>query len=242
MNITDRFGTETPSDLAQRYHVCQTCQSVDNTMTQLVPGTPCVHCKVPSPYGMTFFNESVLLLIELLQEAFKGIPELPEPNRTIFATSEHVHTTSAVIVFCTLKELLLERLLGAMMTGQRLPEPVCRRLIADNNTHTQRLSRLFPALATHSWEDALSAIDSRDATKFTDLSHFLKKIADIRNDFVHDGRYLSLDRDLATEVVDNILPMLSMFVALHNEYVHPLYMGGKPTAPNRRAPDARTSV
>jgi len=229
MNISDIIGHHRLINVAQKYHICRNCKYVDDSPARLTVGSPCPVCGVPSPGGLTFFDLSVLMMVELLQDAYVAIPEVPDEELDPLTSRKSVHSASVVIVFCTLKELLLERLLSALMDAQHIPDRVRSRLFADNNSHSQRLTKLFPALACQTWDEAVAAIDTVGSSSFNSISAFMKRITDIRNEFIHEGSSFAINKTLAVDSLKAFVPMMNLHIHLHNKLVHPSYVGGKPT-------------
>ena len=207
---------------AMSYDVCPTCGVVDQDSYLTVVGVPCKVCKTPSEGGHAFFDVSILSIIELVQESFCAIPEATKKLGRYPVEPVRAHTGATIVFFCTLKELLLDRFLDSLAHVQGLSQAVIDRLQADNDSHSRRLTRLFPALVGVSWEDALQTLDPHDRGKYDDLNAFLKNITDERNLFL--GADWNLSKPLADDCIRSLFPVLNLFVALHNKYIHALLL------------------
>lgn len=209
--------------IAMEYHICRTCKIVD-TSPRIFVGSLCPTCQNPnSEGGLMFFDSSVLTLISLLQSTYRAIPKRDSAEEPFPTKEEHAHSASVIIFFCILKEILLERFLTLLMQSQKLPELVCKRLLADHNSHTQKLSRLLPAIVGISWDEAISSLSTENEVDFIRLNTFLKNVTDLRNDFVHDGLHHFLNNDVADQCIDWLFPLLKLYVSLNNKFIHPLY-------------------
>jgi hypothetical protein len=209
------------STIAGEYYQCTECRVADTYM-RTREGTTCPTCKRQSDLGMSFFDLSVLIMLDLIQEAYRAIPPT---NAGSDDDLERVtsHSASVLIFYCTLRELLLIRFVTALMIGMRLPITVSRRLDADSDSHSQRLFKLFPALTGMTWEEALDSLPVLDGVNWGQLNEFLGIVSDKRNAFLHEGQFAKGRRDTAIDCVTNIFPLLELFIQLNNVFVHLLY-------------------
>jgi hypothetical protein len=210
--------------IAMSYQICRDCHVVDTFSDRIRVGSLCPTCSVPSKGGRMFFDGAVLTIVDLMQEAYCAIPKPPEKNLFSYSPSERAHAAAVVVFFCTLKELLLERFLNMIMEAQSLPDRVQDRLNSDNRSHSQRLLKLFPSLVGDSWPNVLQSLQSTSTEKLNELDAFLAKISEVRNTFIHEGLDYRIDSAQALKCLQNILPMLALFVLMHNKFVHPHYL------------------
>jgi hypothetical protein len=188
-----------------------------------VVGLPCSICKTPSEGGYSFFDASIVAIASLLQEAFLSLGSPTKNNLSFPGEGERAHAASVLIFFCIIKELLLERFLYNRMEAMELPSGVIKQLSNDNDTHSLRLKKLFPALIDCDWTEALKVIDPEDKKAYPDLNNRLKEITGHRNNFIHEGKDWVMDKSVAEQCLVDLFPLLELFVELNNKYVHTLY-------------------
>ncbi len=208
------------STIAGEYYQCTECRIADQFRRNLA-GTICPTCQKQSDHGLSFFDLSVLAMIDLLQEAYRAIPKQSkdDPDQLEGVDS---HSASVLIFYCIIRELLLIRFTTALMVALDLPLSVQERLQADSDTHTARLFKLFPALTGIKWEEALKALPSRGGQDWLALNQFLKEVSEKRNKFMHDGLFFKAGRNDADDCIKNLFPLLELFIELNNVFVHPL--------------------
>lgn len=170
---------------------------------------------------MMYFELSVGLLIDLMQEAF----HTPGADRAKGSESiGDAHNVSVVLFLCTLREILLNLLIGYLCSAQSIPTPVYQRLLADSNTYALRQNNLLPSLTGKKWKVLIAQESRLSELDYVELDEFLCKAVDARNKFMHEGKSWGIDRSLAAGCMDRIRPLLNFYVALHNRYVHPAHM------------------
>lgn len=209
---------------AMEYNACSACKFVDTDLNRTAVNRPCPQCSVPSEGGTGYFDPSILSIVDLLQEAYCAIGTPPTSRFDYPMESERAHTASVVIFFCTLAELLLERLLSYRMEAMGLPAGVVKQLTFDNDTHSLRLTKLFPSLIGERWLQVLERIDPDKKKQYILLSSTVKEITKKRNGFVHAGNDWDMRKDIAELCLKSLFPMLDLFVELNNALVHPLML------------------
>lgn len=204
------------------HQICDHCKVVDLDIRRIEGGYICPICSKPGDTGHMFFDMNILTLINLIQEAFHTKPwkDSEFDNKKINA-----HSLSVLIFFCTLREVLLERLIYDLMCMHRLPKAVCERLYDDNRTYSDRMNRLFPSLiGLKSWKEALKQVETTTGRKHSDINDFLKKASDMRNEILHEGRKWAFEPHMKKSCLDSIPPLLGLYVDLHNVFLHPVYL------------------
>jgi hypothetical protein len=210
------------STIVGEYYECTECRVAD-TFMRAREGTICPTCKKRSDSGMSFFDLSVLIMLDLLQEAYRAIPP-PDDKSRDHLQRVTAYSASVLVFYCTIRERLLIRFIYALMTAMRLPVSLCRRLDADNDSHAQRLFNLFPALTGMKWEQALNRIPTKDGVDWLELNQSLGLVSNERNAFLHEGQFTKGRSETASECVKNIFPLLELFIELNNLFVHPLHL------------------
>ena len=203
---------------AQKYSRCANCAVVDTSFDRVKIGTPCPKCGAPSTGGEVFYDLSVLVFVDLIQEAYNS---LPPGNDGVGDNMErvHAHSGSVLILYCILKELLLLRFIDSLMTSQNIPNAIRERLVADNDSHSRRLLKLFPALTGAKWNEALDLLRLAMKYDWIAIDEFIEKATRARNEFIHEGNFQVANRQIASECLMNLFPLLELFVALNNTYL-----------------------
>lgn len=203
--------------------ICDYCHFVDRDPNRSKTGYPCPVCKQPSKAGHIYFHFSVYILIDLMQESFHSKPWKKSGNNEMRENGERAHWVSVVLFFCTLKEVLLYRLIHFLLLAQKVPKGVYNRLLEDNKFHSDRINKLFPSLTGKKWKKAIKELDIDGRISYDDLNILLEKTTKSRNLFLHEGNELVIDKAMAENCMRNISALLNLFVELHNRYVYPLW-------------------
>lgn len=218
MDVLEIKDQDLSLGLAAGFLICDYCQIVDKDLNRSEVGYPCPMCKQPSKRGHMYFDSQALILIDLMQESFHSKPWKAMRDKEI-----EPHYVSVVTFFCTLKEILLYRFINRLLSAQKIPERVQERLLEDNNSHLQRMNKLFPSLTGKRWRTAIKELDKKSKIRYGDLSVFLKEVTDARNQFLHEGDIFAIDKAMVENCIRNIGPLLNLFVELHNQYIYPLW-------------------
>ena len=208
------------SSIGMQYEICPECSAVAYDLYAPIAGIECRSCGKPIHSHRWFFQD--LLLLDLIREAYNSIPESGDANQAYPHDAERTHAAAVIVLFCTLKELLLLRFMYSLINAKELADPIQERLVADNNTHEKRRRKLFPSLVGVSWDDALLAVETEEPAEFSSLDKFLEEITNVRNEFVHKGIFAHLDVLNAKQCVLFLVPLLELYVRLNNRYVHPI--------------------
>jgi len=205
------------------HHVCQHCHEVYKDQNQTAVGMACQRCGTANTDGLHgYFDISVWSLINLMQEFYHKDGKV-QPSSA--GTQRDSNSALAVVIFfATLREVLLKHFLTEIMIAQRLTVPLSSCLFDDNQSHSQMLNNLFPALTGGvKWKHALNLVHSKLTFDPINLNNFLIAVADARNSFLHDGSHWKIKKELAEQCMLRIPEILELYVALHNEYVPAYY-------------------
>jgi hypothetical protein len=206
------------SPIIANHQLCGYCMKVDQDMGRLYVSYKCPVCNMPSDTRHAFFDMDIGILIDLIQEAYHMRPCKKPP------VPVHAHRLSVLILFCTLREVLLERLIIHLMEMHGLPNSIRERLCYDNRNYSDRMDRLFPSLiGTKSWKDSIHHLQNKTGKNYRDINDFLKKASDIRNEILHEGATWPLDPDFIKDCLERIPPLLGLYVDFHNTFIHPGY-------------------
>jgi len=191
---------------------------VDQDMGRLWVNYKCPVCEMPGDNGRGFFVMDICILIALIQEAYHT---KPRKKVTVHIQSHHL---SVLILFCTLREVLLERLISRLMEMDGLSETERERLNCDNRNYSDRRERLFPSLIrAKSWNDAITQLQHKTGENYGDINDFLKKASDMRNNMLHEGITWPFEPDFITDCLKKIPLLLGLYVDFHNSFIHPEY-------------------
>lgn len=217
-NMTDIVDIKSQrlSTLLSDFSICKSCQIVD----RIHNGTPCPACNIQSAVGRSYFRMSVHQMIDLMQEYYHT--ESPQ----LFKKSDS-HKVAIVIFFCTLAEILMEWFLINLMNAKELSVEIQDRMLEDNKYLEQRTNKLFPSLTGDKWKDVVNKLSDEVELDYNATSEFYKVVNKARNVFVHRGSIYSIKSEMPQECIENIWPLINLFVSLHNHYVHPIFFDGK---------------
>jgi ABC-type Na+ transport system ATPase subunit NatA len=136
-----------------------------------------------------------------------------------------VPSIGTVLFFCTLREALLNTLLLNHLRSQKVPTRLIERLLEDNKLAGQKFGELFTSVIGVKWKVAVSHASSHTSIDFEPVSNLMLRAAEIRNEFLHEGRGWGATLEFATECMNSMPALVGLFVALHNGYVHPMLRG-----------------
>jgi hypothetical protein len=129
------------------------------------------------------------------------------------------HRLAVIIFFCTLGEVLLQYFLEQCMDKTNIPRRIQDRLFNDSLFVKERIQKLFPALTGDKWAGALKELNKGSEINYVEVGNFYTGVVDKRNEFLHRGNQWVIPKEMPKQCIDNIWPLLSLFVALHNKYV-----------------------
>ena len=204
------------------FYICQNCHLVDTDHERCEVGHLCSTCGKPSTAGRSYFNLSVNSLINLMQEFYHVKYEISEEDG-LFKIQDADNAKLAVVIFFTsLREVCMDNFLDEIVYALNLPANIHERLFADSPTCSLKMNKLFPSLVGLSWKKAIDKINKEDQIDYKKVDQLMKKVADARNNFLHQGTKRAISNDLPKDCIKNIWPLLNLFVALHNKFVFPI--------------------
>jgi hypothetical protein len=181
-------------------------------MQRMRVGHACETCGNPSESGRLYFPITIHILVDLVHQAFHSnapVGPIDGPQTKAIGT---------VVFFCALREALLVHFLQQHMLSQKLPPDIIERLLGDNKLAHQRFGQLFKSVVGVNWHDAIREI-STTRHDFSVVSKLMISASEVRNDFLHNGMAWQATEELATDCVNNLLMLTSMFAMLHNKYI-----------------------
>lgn len=201
------------------YMICRACGVVDRDPKRMQTGNACRVCGVVGNGGLLAFDVNVHITLDLLQEMYHA--------KATFAQAPGVEATciGTVLMYCTLREILLNHFLSNRLDAQGVSQAISKRLFADNKLAAQRFGPMFTAVVGCTWGEAVRRVSDQTGIDYlTSTSETMKRAASIRNQFLHEGSAWTASREFATECLNDAGSLIGLFVALHNEFVHPLRM------------------
>ena len=204
------------------YFECQKCSIVDRNKDRINSQNECPKCSAVNEGGFLYFHINILILLDLIQESFHSSQNENIEGR--FYEGEGPNDISVVIFYCTLREALLDNLIVRLLRAHELKDGVKERLLEDNKFHIQKQNRLFKSLTNVKWNDAIINLNEESKIDFKKVDEFTLEVVRARNYFIHEGRRWAIDRELSTNCINNVPPLISLYVKLHNNYVHPFYL------------------
>ncbi|WP_230181630.1 hypothetical protein [Aquabacterium sp. CECT 9606] len=204
------------STLVGAYMECKSCRIIDRDTDRMTHGHVCSTCKVSGDGCRLFYPWSVTTLLDMMQSSFHA--ELP-PN----SWQDHQQReVSVVLFFCTLREVLLNYFIERVARAQRHPAPDIDRMLKDNATYMQRLTKLLPMLTGKKWAEMLADESAEASLDYLALDRHVHLAAKRRNAFMHEGSQGLIDRPLAEACINQSHALMELYAALHNRHAHPL--------------------
>lgn len=211
------------STLVADFLVCQFCGIVDRDHGRTKVGYPCPNCGEGSKSGLQYFGLPTHALINLMQESYHQKPT----QSSRLPTSGNAHKLAVVIYFCTLGEVLLEHFLREVMEALRLPASVRNRILDDNLFAKERVEKVFPSLVGEKWNAVIKELSRNSELNYKKTVEFYLQVVKARNLFLHKGNKWTIPESLAEECMEEIWPLMNLYVKLHNRFIPAHYVGGK---------------
>ena len=179
-----------------------------------------------------YFPSVISVMVNLIQSAYHGTQPTSRrghsPESLPDARGEDSRLAT-VIYFSTFVDLLLEHFLENVADALPIPRGVYERLMSDHMYARVRTEKLFPALTGQTWRQALTRVSKNDGCDYAEVAQFAKEVAQKRNALLHEGDKWAISEELPEQCINRSSQLADLFVALHNEYVFPLYQkSGKP--------------
>lgn len=204
------------STLIAAYFICRHCLVIDRNRQRSQAGFICPACGNESDSATFAFPTSIFVLVNMTQQSFHATSPFD------IMPDEKAHNAATLIHFCTLREALINNFLTRHLRTKSIPEEIIKRLFEDNKMAQQKFGALFSSSVGTNWDDAVTSASKHGEGDYKSVSEFLKKASKMRNRLLHEAHVWELDRDLSEQCVENLVPLLGLFVALHNNYTHSL--------------------
>jgi len=210
------IDTQDASMLVCNHFICPQCGIIDRDYGRLRKGYCCNVCGSESESGSMAFPISIHVLVDLVRQAYHSTAPVGP------ISGPQVPDIGTVLFFCTLREALLNAFLINHLRAQRIPKNLIDRLLEDNKLASQKFGDLFTSVIGEKWNDAVFKASEHAGMDFRSTSELMRTAASLRNEFLHEGRAWAASHEFATTCVNSMPEVISLFVALHNGYVHPL--------------------
>jgi len=207
------------STLLADFNICESCKIVDRNRNRMEVGYRCPRCGAAGRGGTLYFSLSVFSLIDLMQDFYHLNQEAVSHSEDLTDQNKSDHRLAVVIFYCTLAEVLLLHFLEQCMFEMGVPNQIQERLLDDNPFVNQRVEKLFPTLTGIKWNKAVELLEEGTDLNYAETVAFSKRASIARNDFLHRGNKYAIPQDMPEQCIRHIRPLVSLFVALHNEYV-----------------------
>jgi len=216
MNQLSEIDSQPLSMVVCNHLICRTCGIIDRDRGRLSKGHRCSTCNAEGDGGVAVFSVNIWVLVDLLQQAFHS----QSPTGPLDAPQGN--SVGTILYFCTLREALLNTFLLGNLRARHVPAPLVEKLMEDNKLASQKFGGLFTSVVGTKWEVAVSTVSASTGSDFQSVSQRMRTAAELRNEFLHEGRAWGMTYEFAKECVDSVGGLVRLFVALNNEYTHPI--------------------
>lgn len=215
MSQLSEVDSQPLSDLVCNHLICRACGIVDKDWDRLRKGHLCKHCGRPSEAGSLVFPINIHVLVDLVQQTYHSV----SPTSPLDAPQGP--DVGTVLFYCTLRESLLNVFLVNNLRARRVEPAIINKLLEDNKLASQKFGGLFYSIVGVKWSDSVAAISSRTGRNFGEVSNLMREAAELRNEFLHEGRAWGINREFAEKCLNSIGNLVDLFVEMHNEYTQP---------------------
>jgi len=203
------------STLVCDFMICGRCGIVDRKHSRIVANSLCPACHQPAGVARLYYPISVHILVDLAQQSYHSTAPVGP------ISGPQAPAVGAILFFCTLREVLLNHFLLALLRAEGVKTTIIEKLMDDNKLASQKFTGLFSSVVGKSWKEAVLEASSFDGTDYQPVSDLMLSAASIRNEFIHEGTGWAATREVATNCINSMPAMFGLFVALHNIYVRP---------------------
>lgn len=216
MTALSEINGQPLSTLVCDHLICKNCGVIDRDYGRLKKGYRCKHCQADSEAGRLVFPINIHVLVNLVQQAYHS----QSPTGPLYGPKgQYVGT---VLFYCSLREALLNTFIINNLRARKIDESLISRMLDDNKLASQKFGGLFTSVIGVKWNEAVSELNRLGHEDYVEVSDLMREAAVLRNEFLHEGKAWGINRSLAKRCVDSVGTLVSMFVALHNEYTQPL--------------------
>lgn len=202
------------SNIIAKYYICPKCRIVDSNTRRSESDFPCPDCGHINSLGELYFTLNVQILINLIQNMYFEGKALD--INTMDKTRDF--KVFIVIIFCILSELLVNLILNYKFDSLDINQWK-RKEIFNKNLSINRKIKIFKKYFGLSWNDAVDKISKIENYDYNAITVFYIKMNKKRNRFLHEGSSWAIDERDYLDCIDNIEPLLRLFVSIHNKYI-----------------------
>ena len=162
------------------------------------------------------FPINIHVLVDLVQQAYHS----QSPTSPLDAPQGQ--DVGTILFYCSLREALLNTFIINNLRARNVDSALISRMLEDNKLASQKFGGLFTSVIGLKWNEAISELTRARSRNYTGVSDLMREAAELRNEFLHEGRAWGINRDLATRCINSVDDLVSLFTELHNEYTQPL--------------------
>jgi len=204
------------SMLVCNHLICKDCGVIDRDYGRLKKGYRCTNCRAESEGGRMVFPINIHVLVDLVQQAYHS----QSPTSPLDAPQGQ--DVGTILFYCSLREALLNTFIINNLRARNVDSALISRMLEDNKLASQKFGGLFTSVIGLKWNEAISELTRARSRNYTGVSDLMREAAELRNEFLHEGRAWGINRDLATRCINSVDDLVSLFTELHNEYTQPL--------------------
>lgn len=200
--------------------ICNCCGIVDRERSRMRADSACPVCHKPAGGARLYYPINVHILVDLVQQSYHSnapVGPISGPQTSI---------VGPILFFCTLREALLNHFLLTLLRARKVPDSIIEKLLDDNRLASQKFKGLFSVAVGKSWNEVVIEVSTFVGRDLQPISDLMLKMANIRNKFMHEGTAWTATHEDATNCVNGMPALFTLFTALHNIYVRPHLLEG----------------
>jgi hypothetical protein len=133
------IDSQAASTLVCDFMICECCGTIDREHSRMIKDNICPVCHKPAGVARLYYPFNVHILVDLVQESYHS----EAPLNPIYGP--HAPNVGTILFFSSLREVLLNHFLLALLQAQRVPIPIIEKLLDDNRLASQKFTGLFSA-------------------------------------------------------------------------------------------------
>src|ERR1019366_5024921 len=167
------IDSQAASTLVCDFMICECCGTIDREHSRMIKDNICPVCHKPAGVARLYYPFNVHILVDLVQESYHS----EAPLNPI--SGPHASNVGTILFFSSLREVLLNHFLLALLQAQRVPAPVIEKLLDDNRLAGQKFTGLFSAVVGKSWKKAVIEASAFNGMDFQPISYLMLTAASI---------------------------------------------------------------
>lgn len=200
-------------------HSCNKCGYLIKNREWYPQDYRCPNCGNSRIKPKEYFHNAFGTLANLIQNYYQLVndnnfsPETPIKPYDIQLT--------VVIFFCSFVEVLLEHFLRELMSSKGVSKNDQEKKLVDYKFVYNRVNNLFNEYTGEKWKVVVADLSrsSKERFDYKKVNDFyVNEARKARIEFLHKGDLSLITPEMPKECNDNIPPLVSLFVDLHNRY------------------------